>query len=319
MDQGARVDERVLGRFAHEAVFYDGAGDRNRALLPFIREGVAGGEPVLVALPPDAIEVLRAELGPADGVQFVDMLEVGGNPACIIPVWRRFVEEHAGHGRVRGIGEPAWAGRRDIEMVEAQLHEALLNLAFDGGPAWQLLCPYDVSRLPAWVINGARRTHPQLHAPGRPSTGYAGAEHAVQVFGTPLPDPPARARRFGFGIDDLGRVRDLVQAAALACGMASSPAEDLVLAAHELATNSILHADGTGMLLLWREPGALVVEVEDRGHITDPLVGRADPDREAMGGRGIWMVNQLCDLVQVRSSTDGTQVRLYAWLGAAAA
>jgi hypothetical protein len=28
----------------------------------------------------------------------------------------------------------------------------------------------------------------------------------------------------------------------------------------------------------------------------------------------VWLVNQLCDLVQVRSSEDGTVVRLYTWL-----
>jgi anti-sigma regulatory factor (Ser/Thr protein kinase) len=35
------------------------------------------------------------------------------------------------------------------------------------------------------------------------------------------------------------------------------------------------------------------------------------PDRE--GGRGLYLVNQLCDLVQVRSSDQGTTVRVTTW------
>jgi anti-sigma regulatory factor (Ser/Thr protein kinase) len=314
VDQVARAADRVLEGFAHEVVFYDGAADRARALLPFIREGVDLREPVLVALPPTAIHALRDELGAdAHRVQFVDIVEVGANPARIIPAWRAFVARHADAGPMRGIGEPAWAGRRDEEMAEAHLHEALLNVVFDDGPAWRLLCPYDISRLPGWAIEEARRTHPVVHDRGSVSARYAGHEHAVAAFEARLPDPPEWAQRFPFAIGELGALRDRVHDVAIASGLPRATAEDLVLAAHELATNSVLHADGGGVLHLWRAPGALVVQVEDAGHIDDPLVGRAEPDHHAMGGRGIWMVNQLCDLVQVRSNGWGTQVRIYAW------
>jgi hypothetical protein len=32
------------------------------------------------------------------------------------------------------------------------------------------------------------------------------------------------------------------------------------------------------------------------------------------GGRGLWMVNQLCDLVQLRSFPDGAAVRVHMYL-----
>jgi hypothetical protein len=44
--------------------------------------------------------------------------------------------------------------------------------------------------------------------------------------------------------------------------------------------------------------------------IDDPLAGRERPAGLHDGGRGLWMVNHLCDLVQVRSSPAGTVVRL---------
>ena len=63
---------------------------------------------------------------------------------------------------------------------------------------------------------------------------------------------------------------------------------------------------------IWREDETLLCEVSDRGLITDPLVGRQQPTPRQLGGRGLWMVHQLCDLVQVRSSpTTGTVTRLH--------
>ena len=54
----------------------------------------------------------------------------------------------------------------------------------------------------------------------------------------------------------------------------------------------------------------LAAEVRDHGRIVDPLVGRQRPAPYELGGRGVWLANQLCDLVQVRSSAAGTVVRL---------
>jgi anti-sigma regulatory factor (Ser/Thr protein kinase) len=65
---------------------------------------------------------------------------------------------------------------------------------------------------------------------------------------------------------------------------------------------------------MWLEPGAMVVEFSDSGHLTDPLTGRLVPRLDSTGGRGLYLVHQLCDLVQVRSSPGGTTVRVITWL-----
>jgi hypothetical protein len=44
------------------------------------------------------------------------------------------------------------------------------------------------------------------------------------------------------------------------------------------------------------------------------MAGRERPTSERDGGRGLWMVNQLCDLVQLRSFPDGAAVRLHMYL-----
>ena len=133
--------------FRHEALLYAGKDDFLKRTVPFIREGVEAGEPALVVLNADKLRALQSELnGHAEGVHFADMAAIGANPACIIPAWREFVDDHAGGGRpMRGIGEPICPDRTSAELVECQRHESLLNLAFADTPSFTLLCPYDTS------------------------------------------------------------------------------------------------------------------------------------------------------------------------------
>ena len=143
--------------FRHEATFYDGSGSFVSATAPFIREGLAAEERILAVLTPDKIGALRAELGPQAGdVTFANMAEIGRNPARIIPAWQDFLVEAHG-AEVLGIGEPVWADRSPDALLEAERHEALLNVAFDGGRPWRLLCPYDEQTLAAGTLRRARR------------------------------------------------------------------------------------------------------------------------------------------------------------------
>ena len=93
--------------------------------------------------------------------------------------------------------------------------------------------------------------------------------------------------------------------------MAPDRTNDLVLAINELATNTVRHAHGGGLLRVWRAPAGVVCQVEDKGQIHDPLAGRRAPALDAEGGMGLWAVNQLCDLVEVRTSESGTMVRVH--------
>jgi anti-sigma regulatory factor (Ser/Thr protein kinase) len=98
---------------------------------------------------------------------------------------------------------------------------------------------------------------------------------------------------------------------ATAAGFAPARAGDVVSAVNEVASNSLRHAGGQGVLRMWRTDDALVCEVSDDGYIDEPLVGRLRPEVDDRGGRGLWMVNQLCELVQLRSSDTGTIVRMH--------
>ena len=64
------------------------------------------------------------------------------------------------------------------------------------------------------------------------------------------------------------------------------------------------------MLRIWQDDATVVCEVRDGGRIADPLADRRRPRLDQFGGRGLWMANQLCDLVQLRSLDDGCVVRV---------
>ena len=303
--------------FEHEAMFYRGDDGFLAGLVPFIREGLGRDEAVVVAEPRARLGLLRDALGDdAGAVRFLEMEEIGANPARIIGVWADALTEQVAAGRtLRGVGEPAWHGRRDVELIECKLHELLLNRAFDDGPAWRLLCPYDEQHLPRSVCQGALETHPISSAADEraPSNHYL-RDGDMAEFGAALPGPKDTVLRGIYRAGDIPATRRTVAQYARTCGLSAEQVEALELAASELATNSIRYGGGSGTVAMWVEPGAVVVEFSDAGHILDPLTGRFTPSLDQEGGRGIYLVHQICDLVQVRSSAQGTSVRILTWI-----
>jgi anti-sigma regulatory factor (Ser/Thr protein kinase) len=309
-------------RFHHEALLHTGMASLVAAAAPPMRAAVARGEPVLVLVDTATSELLRGSLGTfADGVRFGDMRALGRNPARLIPAWREFVDEFATAGRpVLGLNESLWPGRDAAAIVECLHHEALLAAAFTDDPAFRLLCAYDASRLGPTTLAAAMAIHPFVSRVDGVEGPDAGPRAGVAAIGPAapddllaesLPDRPAGAQEYLFDERGLSDVRQFVEAFATDAGLNGDARRDLVLAANELATNSVRHAGGTGTARVWVDGEGVVCEVADGGRITDPLVGRRRPGQTAPGGRGLWMVNQLCDLVQIRSSPAGTVVRVH--------
>ena len=92
-------------------------------------------------------------------------------------------------------------------------------------------------------------------------------------------------------------------------GLGADRTDDLLLVASELGTNAIRHGHGAATIHVWSSADDVVCQVEDGGHIADPLAGRRLPVPKAVGGLGLWMVNHLCDLVEARTGAYGTTVR----------
>jgi anti-sigma regulatory factor (Ser/Thr protein kinase) len=298
-------------RLGHAAVFYGDAVEYLREVSSFVTAGLANGEPVFVAVPAARIGPLRARLGAqAPHVTFADMTQLGANPARIIPAVRAFTDSYLGQP-VRYVGEPIWDTRTTAELTEAARHEALLNLAFATTPA-SILCPYDTGTLDPAVLATAEHTHPVVIRGGRaqPSPGYTGPNVLPEECDQPLPAPPSGAAALAYRTS-LAPLRAFVSDHARRAGLTAARAADLVIAAHELAANTLRHTSRGGTLHIWADGGEVICQVRDTGHIHDPLVGRHRPAADATNGQGMWVVQQLCDLVELRTSRRGSTIRLH--------
>ncbi|HET9198421.1 MAG TPA: sensor histidine kinase [Solirubrobacterales bacterium] len=295
--------------FRHEAFFYAGNEEFLAGTIPFLEEGISAGETVLVVLPEPRLRLVREALGgAAEGIEFWPMGDVGRNPARLISAWQDFLRTCDPEKGVRGLGEPISPGRSAVEMDECELHELLVNLVFAEEPALTVMCPYDTSGLGDEILAGAERSHPVCsHPHGKSiSTSYS----LEALLEGPLSPPRRPAVTLPFGKADLAMVRHLVAQCGRSARLETRRNEDLVLSVCEVATNSIQHGGGGGTLDVWDEEGHLVCAIRDEGRIEDPLVGRTRPRPEQPSGRGLWIANQLCDLVQIRSGKRGTEVRL---------
>ncbi|MEU6775061.1 sensor histidine kinase [Streptomyces sp. NPDC046759] len=297
--------------FHHPAVFYSTEEDYLKGVGDFVRTEAHRGRPLLVAVPGERLSLLRDVLGTGcDDVLWTDMRQAGRNPGRILSMLQDFADRHADRDPSI-VGEPIWVGRTPAEAREATRHEALINLAFAGRRA-TILCPYDTA-LPEHTLAQAHRTHPFIVGPGlhRHSPAYADPLAVCRDCDTPLPEP-ADAVVLHFGERDLGKVRDAAGDWAEAAGLSARRRTDWLLAVNEATGNSVRHGGGRGTLRLWRTAGTLVAETRDRGRIADPLVGRRRPDPlSPAGGRGVWMIHQICDLVETRTLPSGLVVRLH--------
>jgi anti-sigma regulatory factor (Ser/Thr protein kinase) len=304
----------VVDRFRHDALLYGNEAEFIAGTVPFVREGVRNAEPVLVVESLERIAQLRSALGDdADRVEFAEMADVGANPARIIPAWQDFVDRHASAQSLRGIGEPIWAGRTADELVECQLHEALLNTAFATGRPWWLLCPYDVQGLLPEVIEEARRSHEMVISRdgARPSEEFRTAGFPRLPMSAPLPEPQSVLGSYSFDREGVASLRHELLTLMARSGLSKAAASAFSAAVNEIATNSVQHGGGHGTAQVWVEGNTAVCEIRDAGHIDDPLADRRRPGSDASASRGYWLANQLCDLVQVRSGQAGSAVRLH--------
>ena len=232
------------------------------------------------------------------------MAGVGSNPARIIPAWRDFVAAHGDTGAaLRGIGEPIYPERSPAEMVECHRHEALLNIAFADTPP-RSISSARTTRPPSTpsVVATARRTHPAVV-----EDGVAGDERAVRRArrrGRAVRRSAARRAADAAELEDrpgaLRRVRRFVRGAAPPRALRPS-ARATCPGVNEVATNSVATAAGWAGCSSGRSPATWCARCATRAGSPQPLAGRERPRPGQVGGYGLWLANQLCDLVQVRA------------------
>ncbi|MCW0214190.1 MAG: ATP-binding protein [Pseudonocardia sp.] len=296
----------------HEGVLHDGPEHLAVQLRAPLSESITAGERVVAVVDAPTREALSAALGTgAEHVEFLDPAEVHRVPAFTVASrWGRLTRNSGRPGArttvvaqhlvdAAGLGPDHW-----IRL------DAALNVVLDGLPI-TMLCPFphDPETLPI-----VRATHPLLRIDGRRLPNDAVRDPVEIVAEYPPPPPPELGpptAQLDFRLPDLPALRRLVAGVATRVALDQERVADLVLAVNEIATNSVEHGPGLGVLRLWAGDAGLIAEVHDTGWMTIPFPGMVAPPASGERGRGLWLASELTDVLQVWSEeTSGTVIRL---------
>jgi anti-sigma regulatory factor (Ser/Thr protein kinase) len=307
LEDATAVDARGL---RHAALLYRTQDELAGPVTEFVEAGVRARDAVLVTSAAPVLPALRAMLdGHGEQVAWADLASIGSNPRRLTSVLRSFAAEN--RGRPVRLVEVAGVHFRDpAQERELIRHDALLNLAFRG-EAVTVLCGYELT-VPRAVLAAVSRTHPAVIRGGRaePNPSFQADALVPDECDQPLGDPPPDAVRLGYRRDQ-AEVRRVVGGCARAAGLRPDRATDLVIAVGELAANTLAHTSGPGTLSIWLAAGDIICQVHDSGQIRDPLAGSLRPSPASpVRGRGLWVVHQLCDLVETRTGSAGTTTRV---------
>ncbi len=297
----------------HVAFLYRTRQELASAFAGLIRHGAAAGEAVLVASTASSLADIQARVDShqQQSAVLANLSSLGANPGRVLSMMRMFAHQHRGRA-VRCLQQVTWPGRPAEELAEAARYEALTAEAVDGSPSATVLCAYDARADPR-LVSIAKHSHHHVLQDGR-WHDYTRLQRPAWIdgqAGPPLSDPPASAATLSFRTDQ-AQVREFAAWHALRAGLPEARVTDLVIAVGELAANTLVHTSGRGTITIWQTDQGIVCQVSDSGQISDPLAGTFRPDPTATTShRGLWLVHQVADLVQIRTGHTGTTVRVH--------
>jgi len=108
----------------------------------------------------------------------------------------------------------------------------------------------------------------------------------------------------------IAAVRARVTDIAVTAGLDRARVERLTLATSEIINNAIVHGGGSATVAVHTHRGSVVVEVRDDGGGMTAAPPPHAPEPTSTSGRGLWLVRQLCDALDIDTSAAGTTVRL---------
>ena len=302
-----------VGHF-HEAGFYVSDTEFRALIVPFVEEGIAAGEPVIIGYDDRKNALVHSWVTDPSAVTFLADNSLYATPARAIAAYRRLFELHVarGAGQIRITGELGHSGNGG-NFEGWDRYEAAVNTVWDDFPVWGL-CLYDAATAPAAVFDVVERTHPRLvSASGTRQASSRFQEIADFEALPPTPDPlegttpmielvdasAAEARRVLVQVGR-GHVADTIM-------------NELLIGISETVGNALIHRRAPTTVRIWVTPDRLVISVHDQGRgPADPLAGLVPAaDRTATTlGLGLWLVHQLDIDVALKHADDGFTVRL---------
>ncbi|MEV0457602.1 sensor histidine kinase [Catellatospora methionotrophica] len=299
----------------HEATFYDSDEQFLAVVLPFLRQGVAAGEPTVSFFTAHNQRLLRDAVGPNSGVEFIDGDPHYSRPAVAIHRHRQMLAGYVADGatQIRIASEVPHPGT-GVPWEWWARYEAAVNDVYNDYPMYGL-CPYDLRITPDQVLRDARRTHPHIVASDgtreRCGTYQQPADFladAVMAWVEPLEAEPPMVE---VANPQPHQARQAVTALQPVARLSTDDLNGLLLSTSEAVTNALVHGRAPVLLRAWAVPGRIVVTVFDHGpgpaNVVAGLVPAAAP-----GGLGLWLAHQMCAYVSLRRSAEGFSIRLVA-------
>jgi anti-sigma regulatory factor (Ser/Thr protein kinase) len=301
------------GCWRHHLYVYDDDREFTRRVAPFLEEGLAAEESVVVVTDRERFAALRHAIGPdAERMAFVDRGAFYTRPLAALAAYdahvRRVVRD--GSAAVRAFGELPSVDTL-AEWDEWVAYEAMLNRAFAHHPL-RVLCGYDARVVPAGVVDAARRAHPEVLADTwRDSPRYEAPEHVVRDL-MPAPEPVGELDDLRVD-SDARALRDELTGAMSSAGVPDVEAGNMLLAVDEIFANACRHGAGPTAVRAGLVGERFVAEVSDAGPgLDDPLAGYVPPRAGHAHGAGLWVARQLTRRVDLLSAPEGLTVRLWA-------
>jgi anti-sigma regulatory factor (Ser/Thr protein kinase) len=305
--------------FIHEALFHQSGDELLNAVVPFVYDGFQVGESAVLCFTPKTEAMLQRELGYDPRIAYLTHSEIYANSAGAIAAYQEIVDAYvsAGASRVRLVGEATFDSA-EADRAEWGRYEAVANRAMTHYPVWAV-CAYDTRRLDDDALALARLTHPTVLEGTTRTASYDYVEPAEFLRRRPAAGPEALESKVPdleiTDLSDLDQFRFELEIMLLHKTRLAQPTADFILAANEVATNSIRYGKPPVTARLWIGDDEFVCTVSDHGDgIPDPFAGYIWPgsrdDDIPTGGMGLWLARRLSDRLDIFDGPDGPTVRL---------
>ena len=305
----------TAARRLHEVGFYRSDAEFGALIVPFVEEGLAAGDPVIIGYDDRKASLLRSWVSDPGAVTFITDSSLYSTPAGAIASYWQLFERHAAAGatQIRIAGDVPHEGIGG-RFAGWDCYESAINTVWDQFPIWSR-CLYDAGTAAPRVLDIAQRTHPRvvlLSGLYQPSGRY----QDPAVF-EPLPPDPDPLERLvpALVLTDPSAFQARQAVTSIGYGrLADAILPDLVIAVSEAVSNAWRHGRPPVMVRIWTASGRMLVRVHDTGPGPgSPLAGLAPAwAGPGLRGAGLWLIRMLgLDATLIRSR-DGFTVRLAA-------
>ncbi|GAB2572885.1 hypothetical protein Aab01nite_82120 [Paractinoplanes abujensis] len=308
---------------AHSALIVGSDDELSTVLIPELRRSAGRYDEILLVVGQDTRMALAEHIGDGGGaLRWGDPSGFYQRLGMAYEGFRRYLaQQHAAGRRVHVIAEPdlgGSSGSHTTRSIAYLAYEAVCNDTY---------APYDATVTCIWhrrhhsadVLDGVGAAHQYLLSPaGRvPSPAYLDPErYLAERHVLPLPPVPDDVDHdiTVTEVAGLSRLRAMLHPWADRHHFADEPADDLVVAAVEVAANGLRHGATPVRVRAWHRHDTLIVQCDDTAGRPIPAAAgyrRPSPAAATPGGRGLWLARQLADVVITDSEPGRTSVRLH--------